>query len=522
MGKKTRTQYSLMNMLTGFVGYFLNTFLGYVCRMVFVRILSEEYLGITGLLTNFLSMLSLAELGVGSAIIFSLYKPIAENDEEKIASLMRLFKSAYRLIGIIVAVLGVALVPFLTFVVGDTSGLKESIYLIYGIYLFNTASSYFFSYRSALINAYQRSYVVVGVSYACTIAQSIIQMILLVTLKSYIPYLIVQTIGTWAYNIIITLWAKKDYPFIEKAKAKPLPKEEKKGIFKNIKHIMSYKISGVLVNNTDNLVITYFSGLGITGLASNYTLLVNTLDTMIKNVFNALTASVGNLNAVETKEHQYSFFKVLNLTNFWLYGYASIGITCVTSDLVNLCFGNNYVMSWEIPLILAVNLYMVGMQNAVWTYKNTMGLFKYGRYILFVTAAINIVLDIIFGYYMGVFGIFLATAIARLVTNTWYEPYALFKHGFGKNPVIYLKKYLYFLFVLLLSGGVSYGLCLLCSHYITNILLVILLKVVICTVVTNGIFILVFRKTKEFDYLWNVVKQILKKLFGKFLKNKKT
>lgn len=519
MGKKTRTQYSLLNMLTGFVGYFLNTLLGYICRMVFVRVLSEEYLGITGLLTNFLSMLSLAELGVGSAIIFSLYKPIAENDENKIASLMRLFKYAYRIIGIVVAVLGIALIPCLTFVVGDTHQIKESIYLIYGIYLFNTASSYFFSYRSALITAYQRSYIVTGVSYICTIMQSVVQMILLVTLKSYLPYLIVQTVGTWTYNIVITLWAKRDYPFVEMIDAKPLPKEEKKGIFKNIKYLISYKISGVLVNNTDNLVITYFSGLGITGLASNYTLLVNTLDALIKNIFNALTASVGNLNAVESKEHKYSFFKVLNLTNFWLYGFASIGIVCVTSDLVNLCFGNNYVMDWKIPLILAINLYMVGMQNAVWTYKNTMGLFRYGRYILFVTAAINIVLDIIFGYYMGVFGIFLATAIARLVTNTWYEPYALFKHGFGKNPIIYLKKYLLFLGVLLISGSFSYGLCWLCSRYIDSLLLIILLKVIICTVVSNGIFVLIFHRSKEFAYLWNVVKQVFVKIARKFKKN---
>ena len=284
MGKKTRTQYSLLNMLTGFVGYFLNTFFGYACRMVFVRVLSEEYLGITGLLTNYLSMLSLVELGVGSAIVFSLYKPIAEDDQEKIASLMRLFKYSYRIIGIVVAVLGIAMVPCLIFVVGDTHQIKESIYLIYGIYLFNTASSYFFSYRSALITAYQRSYIVTGVSYVCTILQSMVQIILLLTVKSYLLYLIVQTAGIWTYNIVITLWAKREYPFVEIIDAKPLPKEERKGIFKNIKNIISYKISGVLVNNTDNLVITYFSGLGITGLASNYTLLVNTLDALIKNV----------------------------------------------------------------------------------------------------------------------------------------------------------------------------------------------------------------------------------------------
>lgn len=515
MEKKSRTQYSLLNMLTGFVGYFINTVFGYVCRMIFVRVLSEEYLGITGLLTNFLSMLSLAELGIGSAIIFSLYKPIAENDEERIASLMHLFKYAYRLIGIIVAVLGIVLIPCLTFVVGDTHDINESIYLIYGIFLFNTASSYFFSYRSSLITAFQRNYIVVGVGYVCTVLQSIVQIVLLLALRSYLPYLIVQTICTWIYNIIITLWAKKDYPYIDKKNIMPLPKEEKRKLFKNVKDITAYKVSGILVNNTDNLVITYFSGLGITGLASNYTLLINMLDTLIKNVFNALTASVGNLNAVESKDKQYNFFKILNLTNFWLYGFAAIGVTCVTSNIVDLCFGGKYVMSWEIPLILAVNLYMVGMQNAVWTFKNTMGMFKYGRYILFVTAAINVVGDIILGYYLGVFGIFLATAIARLVTNTWYEPFALFKFGFEKSALIYLKKYLLYLVILLASGIICWFLCSLVN---INLFVDLILKIVICTVVCNGIFLLAFRKTKEFAYLKATAIRIINNVLNK-LKN---
>lgn len=512
MQKKSRTQYSLINILTGFVGYFVNTIMGYICRMFFVRCLSEDYLGLTGLLTNFLSMLSLAELGIGSAIIYSLYKPIAENNEEKIASLMKMFKIAYRIIGIVVAVLGIVLVPFFGFVVGDASGIKENIYVIYGVYLFNTASSYFFSFRGSLITAFQRNYVVIGVNYICSILQSFLQIILLLSFKSYIPYLLVQTIGVWAYNIIITLRAKKDYPFIEKKDTKPLCKDEKRLILRNVKSVTSYKLSGILVNNTDNLVITYFSGLGITGLASNYTLLSNTIDALIKCIFNALTASVGNLNAVESKDCQYEFFNTLNLTNFWLYGWASIGVAFVSGDLVRLCFGENYVMDISIPIMLAINLYMVGMQNAVWTYKNTMGLFKYGQYILFVTAALNIIGDIILGKIYGVFGIFLATAIARLVTNTWYEPYALFKVGFEKSPIIYLKRYLKFLAVLLVSGVCCYFLCSLINF---NILIDIILKCVICSVVVNVIFIMVFHKTDEFKYISNIVKKIINFVFKK-------
>ncbi len=505
MLKKSRTEYSLLNIIAGLGGYVANTVLGFICRMVFVRCLSESYLGINGFLTNFLSMLSLAELGIGSAIIYALYKPIAENDEEKISALMHVYRIAYYIIGIIVAVAGICMMPLLGIIVGDTSGIKESIYLIYGIYLFNTASSYFFSYQGSLITAFQRNYIVVGTSYVITCLQSVFQIIFLLIFNSYMPYLVIQTIGTQAYNIIITVWTHKDYPYISNKNVTPLSKVEKKHLFKNIKSVTVYKLSGILVNNTDNLVLTYFNGLGITGLASNYTLLTNTLDTLVKQVFNAVTASVGNLNASDSKEKQYSFFKALNLANFWLYGWAAIGVAFVSSDLVKLLFGDTYVMSPEIPFILAVNLYMVGMQNAIWTYKNTKGMFKYGQYILLVTATLNVIGDIIFGLLFGVFGIYFATAIARLVTNTWYEPYVVFKFAFGLNPVIYLKKYLQYLFILILSG-----LCcdILCAAITTHIIISVIAKLFICSIIPNLFFFIAFHKTEEMHYIVNIVRRI--------------
>lgn len=220
------------------------------------------------------------------------------------------------------------------------------------------------------------------------------------------------------------------YPFITQKNAPALTKEERKKLFVNVKALTINKLSSTLVNNTDNIIITYLKGLISVGVVSNYTLLVNTLGALATQIFNGLTASVGNLNAIENKEKKYSFFKVLNLTNFWIYGWGTIGILFVCGDIVKLCFGNSYVLEFNIPLILAINFYMLGMQNAVWAYKNTMGLFKYGQYLLILTAVINLGLDFLLGYKWGMFGIYLASAISRLLTNTWYEPYAVFKYGF--------------------------------------------------------------------------------------------
>ena len=509
MKERSRTEYSLINIFTGFLGYGINTVLGFVCRIIFVRCLSADYLGVSGLFSNILTMLSLAELGISSAIIYALYKPIAEKDEKRITSLMHFYAKAYRIIGVIVAVVGLSMLPFLNIIIRDQPAIKENLYLIYLMYLANTVISYFFSYRGSLLTAMQRNYIVVGYSYVITIVQSIIQMIFLLVTHEYLSYLIIQMVGGIIYNVWISHKACKDYPYIKDKNNTPLTKRETKDLLKDVKSLAIYKVTGVLVNNTDNIVITYFNGLISVGLASNYLLFSGTLNSLVQQTFNALTGSVGNLNATATESRRYSFFKALNLANFWLYGWGAIGIAFVSGDLVKWFYGANYVMSLEIPVILAVNFYMIGMQQAVYTFKNTLGLFKYGLYILIFTAAINLSLDIILGKSLGIFGIYMATAIARLFTNTWYEPYAVYKHGLHQKPILYLVRYIGYLVVLTFVGVICFVLCGFCNFgVVTNVVM----KIVICSVIPNVVFIIVFWKTEEFQYLFAFAKRFAGKI----------
>ena len=510
--QRSRSEYSIINILTGFGGYFLNTIMGYICRMVFVRCLSAEYLGVNGLFTNILSMLSLAELGIGGAIGFALYKPLAEDDRDKIATLMRFYGKAYRIIGCVVAVVGLLMMPFLNIIITEQPDIQENLYVIYLLYLFNTASTYFFSYRSALLTAAQRNYIVLGINYAVTIMQSIIQIPVLLMTHNYMAYLIVQTIGVFVNNVIVSWWAKKDYPYISKRNVKPLSHDEKRGLFINIKALTINKLSTILVNNTDNIVLTYFSGLVAVGVVSNYVILTNTLSSLTSQLFNSLTASVGNLNAIENDEKKYSFFQILNLSNFWIFGWGAIGIAFVSGDIVRLCFGEEYVLGISIPLVLAINFYIVGMQNAVYAYKNTMGLFRYGQYLLLLTAAINLVLDIVLGNTMGILGIYLATAIARIATNAWYEPYAVFRYGFKVSPFLYLRKYFEYIGVLVVTGGICYYLCSLCQFHVA---INVIIKFIICSIVPNCIFFACYHKSEESQYLIGTAKRFTMKLINK-------
>lgn len=506
MERKSRTFYSLINMVTSFAGYGINIILSFICRMVFVRCLAQEYLGVSGLFTNILSMLSLTELGIGTASVYAMYKPIAEDNHEKLASLMKFYGTAYKVIGCTVALFGLALLPFLDLIIGDQPGITDNLHFIYLLYLFNSASSYFFSYRTTILTASQRNYVVVLINYIVVIFQNIIQIIVLLTMKNFTAYLVVQILCGLATNIITSQKAKKDYPFIAQKKVKPLSREEKLGLFKNVKALTVYKLSGLLVNNTDNIVITYFDGLVTTGIASNYTLLSGMLASLLNMVFGSMTASVGNLNAKESDETKYRIFKALNLANFWLYAWGAVGIIVVSGDLVRLLFGENYVLPQSIPIILAINFYMVGMQTTVLNYKSTMGLFQYGQYLLLVTAVINIAGDIVLGSRFGLFGIFAATAVSRLFTNTWYEPYAVYKYGLHQNPVQYLWIYLKYLGLLSFCTGLCYFLCAMLK---VSLVPRIIIKVLVCSVIPNLVFLCVFGRTEEGKYLREKVINIL-------------
>lgn len=509
MNNRSRTEYSLMNMSVSFLGYALNIVLSFVCRMVFARCLAEEYLGISGLFTNIISVLSLSELGIGTAIVYALYKPIADGDEKKIASLMRFYGTAYKAVGLFVFVIGLLCVPFLNLIIRETPDISENIQVIYVLYLFSTASSYFFSYRSSIITAHQRNYVVLSISYFVVIVQNLIQIIALLITKNFMVYLVIQIVCVYITNFLISYKAKKDYPYITKDDIEPLPKNEIWNLIKDIKALTVSKLSGILVNNTDNIVITYFNGLVATGAASNYTLLSNMLTSLVNQFFGSMTASIGNVNATEKEDKKKFVFDVINLANFWLYGWAAIGIAVVSGDIVDLCFGAEYVLPTSIPIILSVNFYMVGMQNAVWTYKSTLGLFKYGQYILLVTAALNIVGDIVLGVKLGLFGIFLATAIARALTNCWYDPYVVFRHGLHQKPITYLWSYLRYLIILVITMGCCFWVC----RYIRfSMLWTVVLKILVCTLIPNIFFVICFCRTKQFRYISDRLKQILQRI----------
>ena len=505
MNSKTRTENSITNILTGVGGYFLNVAIAFACRMVFVRVLSESYLGLNSLLSNIFSVLSIIELGVGNGIIYCLYKPVHDKDEKEMAALMEMARKAYYFMGFFVAVSGLIVMLFLNKIIGDTGDISENIYLIYITHLISLVSGYFFNYKAFILTAHQKVYAVSGLSYFISILQSLVQIIMLLCFKSYWAYVVVIVCGTLLYNFLITVIVNKKYPYLRKYRKEKVTSISTKELIENFKGVAVYRLSDVCLNNTDSILITAYQGLNLTGVATNYSLFVTTMNSLLQQILNAIVPSVGNMNVEKSRDEQYDFFNSLFRINFWMYSWAAIGLAFVSTDLVRLLYGEAYAMDIKIPIVLALSFFIAGIQNPIIIYKNTRGIFNQGQYVLLFTAAINIVGDIILGRQFGIIGIFSATIIARLLTVSWYEPYVIFKRAFNRKPFEYYKKYLCSFLILLIEGAICYCFC---SFIQFSPVVNVILKAIICTVIPNSVLIF-YRNDKDFLRIKSLIVKML-------------
>lgn len=507
MNNDTRFSNSLKNISFAFIAQFLQMILGFISRTIFIKYLAVEYLGVNGLFTNILSLLSLAELGIAGAISYSFYKPLAEKDEEKLAGLLNFSARVYSRIALIVTIIGLALIPFLDKIVANPpKQVGTDLMLIYLLFLFNTVSSYFLQYKISFFQADQRSYIIFKNNIVVFFIQNSLQILVLILFKNFILYLVVQSVSQLLGNFILSLKVNKFYPFLKKYKNQKIDAVTKKTIYSNVKSTSLVKIGGLLVNSTDNLILNYFSGLVMVGLLSNYNLLIGLASSLIVQIFSSITASVANINAIEKQEKKINTFNLINFANFWIYGFASIAVIFLINDFITIWIGNKYTLPFSVVVLLVVNFYMYGMQNAVWLFKFTFGIFKQGQYLILFTALINLVLSFAIGKYYGLAGILLATAISRLITNAWFDPYIVFKVGLKLSPVLYLKKYIKYLLVLLLSLGILFGI----SRYLpfTGILLLIV-KTIMTFIIPNILIYLIFKNQPEFKNLIELVKAVV-------------
>lgn len=512
MKNRTRKQYVSLNILAGSVSHVISIILQFVGRTVFINTLGIEYLGINAMFYNILMLLSLADLGFGSAIVYGMYKPLAENDTDAVIALMTYYKKIYHKIAILVALIGIAMLPFLPFVVNLNTEIPH-LQIYYLLYVANIVISYLMAYKYTIITADQKGYLISVYSLIGSILQTIVQIIILIVFKNFMLYLMVFIVRTFLVNWFQSNKAKKVYPFI--SNTKELDQATKKGIFENVKSMFLYKFGGVLLNNTDNIIISMMIGTVYVGLYSNYLTIITAIYSFTDIIFNSVTSSVGNLNASDDSDWKFEIFKVLNFIVFWIMTFCSVCFLVLFNDFITLWVGEEFVFGMLTVIIIVFNFFMPGTLTAISIYRDTTGLFKQTKYVFLITAFINLVLSIILGKSYGLFGILLATAIARLLTNVWYEPFILFKIYFKKAPILYFKRQAFYWVIAFACCLSTY---LLSSAFQTISVGSLMLKLMLCILIPNVIILALFFRTKEFEYIYN---QIIKKILDRILIKKR-
>lgn len=497
----SRTKNSLKNISVAIVGEIVAVPVGFIARIIFIRILGAEYLGVNGLFTSILTMLSLVELGIGPAIIYSLYKPLAEKDTPKVKALMQLYKKAYFLIGTLVLLLGVLLIPFLHLFVTDTPNV-QNLDLIFFLFVLNSAVSYFFAYKRNLIVADQQRYIVTFYRFGFFSLVNVLQILFLYLTRSYIDFLLLRILCTLLENLFVARSADKRYPFLKEKTSEKLDRETIQEIKKNTAAMVTQKIGEIVINATDNIVISIKVGTVWVGLYSNYLLVISALNGILGQFFTAITASVGNLGVTESKERLLEVFGKIQFATFWIFGYSGISLYFLFNPFVRLWVGEDYLLAIDTVLLLAILYYIQGMRRAVLTFREALGLYWYDRYKPIIQSLVNVLLSLAWAPAYGIAGVIFATIVSLIAVCFVVEPYFLYKIGFAAPLWTYYTGYARYTVITLAAGYLT-------GAVIAQIdgvgLAALAASFAVCLVVPNLVFWLLFHRTQEFRYFKEVL-----------------
>ena len=512
-----RTKYSILNVTTAWIGQLSVLLFQLFNRFVFVRTLSAEYLGVSGLFSNVLSLLAFAELGVGSAMTFSLYVPLVQHDNEKIKSLMRFYRNAYRVIGCVILIGGLLMLPIYPMFIAETPDI-EHLDLIYMLYVINSAVTYFYSYKRSLIISDQKKYVDSIVCYSRSAMMNILQVVVLLTTHNFIFYLLCQFVCQFIENLVISKIADKMYPYLKGKNVSHLGKEDLKMIRRNVTALVSHKIGSMVVNGTSSILISRFLSLTVAGLYSNYLMISNAVSTIVGQAFSAITGSVGNLEASEDPGKILSVFHKVYYFNFILIGFCSICLLCLFQPFMLIWVGESYLLDNITVVVLVVNFYFNGMRRAILIFRDASASYYYDRWKPLVESVINLTISIVLIQRFGLAGLLVATTISTLSTCSWVEPFVLYRHVFFEKFSDFLKRFFLYAGIMMVDCVVAYNVTSLILnkggvwHFIGLLLFVVILAAVLMILSTCWMH--------EFHELLGMCRSILSGIKGKLRKSK--
>ena len=504
--KSERKKSSFKNMITAVSSNVLTIIVGLVAQAVFIKILGSEYLGLNGLFSNVISMLGIVELGMGSAIIYNMYKPIAEEDHEKINSLMQFYKKSYRIITLIISIIGIMIIPFIKYIVDiESVTVGINVYLVYILFLLETICSYILSYKRSMLYADQKEYITNIIHMGYTILVNTMQLTFLYFTHDYYLYLIIKVMMRLVENIVISSYVNRRYSYLLDNNITKLDSKTEKDIFQKIKALFFHKIGTFIVSGTDNIIISKYLGLVTVGLYSNYYMIINAVQTVINHIIQATRASVGNLLVTESKTKQFDIFNKIRFVNFWISCFSSICIFVIMDSFITIWIGYKFVLPTKVLLVLVINFFIVSSRSTYGAFKEAAGIFYEDRFVPIIESILNIVLSIIFVKKFGLMGVFMGTIASGLVLWCYSYPKYVYNKLFGRKISDYMKETIYYFIIFILIAGFTYSLAILISF--DNVYLQFISNVLIALIVPNVIMLLLFSKDENFKYFINMIKR---------------
>jgi O-antigen/teichoic acid export membrane protein len=509
-----RTNNSLKNIFISILSQVVFVLLGFISRKIFLDSLGADYLGVNGLLTNVLSIMALVESGIGISIVYNLYKPLAEDDRNKIIGLVQLYKKAYSILAIIIMIISFILYPILGHLMKNGSSISH-LSIIYFLFVAKNMISYLNAHRLSLINADQKGYVLARVNLIIQVTTTLGRIIILLVTKNYILYLAIELLLYTIQNIINGKIVNKKYPYIKTKEKYNIDKDIKENLMKNVKAMFLHNIGGYLVFGTDNILISSFINIATVGLYSNYTMIIQQLSALVSPILGGVGASVGNLIATESSNKNYSIFKVSFLVNFWIYSFCVIFLFNLLEPFISWWLGKQYLVNNLAFIFILINFYLDGMRTSISTFKIKAGLFVQDKYAPLIEGGINLISSLILLRIYGLAGIFMGTTISTITTILWTQPLIVYKNVFKESVWLYFKRYGYFACVTLITCFIVSNVCntLIIGHNFMSLVI----RGIICVILPNLIYLSIFYKSEEFKYIKAVLGNLKSRLKEKKL-----
>jgi O-antigen/teichoic acid export membrane protein len=470
---------------------------------VFLLYLNIEYVGYNGLFADIFSILSFAELGIGSVILYNLYREVALNNEEEIAKLMLIYKYIYRIIGCVVAIIGFVIFFLLEYIIVDNVSDWSFVRLIYAIQLIGVISGYFFAYKRSLYIANQKEFVCVKIDTISNIIGQILRILVLIAFKNFIFYLIINVLQNLMTNLIIAKKCDNTYFFAKHAK---LEKEDltKRNFFGDVKNFMVHKISYIVYSGVDNIVISIILGINTVGFFSNYTLIKNQVWILIRKVLNPMQPSIGNLISCESNlDRTKELFNALELASFILATFISTCFLVLFQPFIRLWIGQEYLLSMMVVILLVLNIYLQCVQEILSYFRNAFGQYDKDRKYMIIAAITNLFLSILFGIRFGLTGILIGTNIGLVII--WFGRIKFIYNMYFKMAY---KKYIVKHMAWIVLAATECAFIYFATIFIQETITGLILKLLICISVPNLMNILFFYKSNDFKLIVRYFRQI--------------